>query len=192
MTYCNFDAKQEITYITDWIKKYFIENGPNSKAIIGISGGKDSTIAAALLVQALGAERVIAAGNTTSLGADNNYTGRYCLDRSSLDRFAMVEIDYSKAIEESMSHGKDDLVAFAHAFRNATDKAGVECLFSYRTIERIALLEDVIPNLYENMSISLLKGLNSEDVDTLRHEIKENSNMSNNKYAKTFINGFDF
>lgn len=38
--------------------------------------------------------RVIAAGNTNGLGADNAYTGRYCLDRASLDRFALVDIDY--------------------------------------------------------------------------------------------------
>lgn len=54
-----FDATKEVPNITNWIKDYFIENGPNSKAVIGISGGKDSTIAAALLVRALGPERVI-------------------------------------------------------------------------------------------------------------------------------------
>ena len=42
----------------NWIKDYFKDN-PNGKAIIGISGGKDSTIAAALCVEALGADRVI-------------------------------------------------------------------------------------------------------------------------------------
>lgn len=41
-----------------WIKDYFKDN-ENGKAIIGISGGKDSTIAAALCVEALGADRVI-------------------------------------------------------------------------------------------------------------------------------------
>ena len=41
-----------------WIKEYFKDN-PDGKAIIGISGGKDSTIAAALCVEALGADRVI-------------------------------------------------------------------------------------------------------------------------------------
>ena len=41
-----------------WIKEYF-DGNPNGKAIIGISGGKDSTIAAALCVEALGANRVI-------------------------------------------------------------------------------------------------------------------------------------
>lgn len=41
-----------------WIKEYF-DGNPDGKAIIGISGGKDSTIAAALCVEALGADRVI-------------------------------------------------------------------------------------------------------------------------------------
>lgn len=54
------NAEEEIQYIVDEIKKYFVKNGnENTKAVIGISGGKDSTIAAALLVRALGSERVI-------------------------------------------------------------------------------------------------------------------------------------
>lgn len=55
----SFNAEREITHICDWIKEYFVQNGPEAKAIIGMSGGKDSTIAAALLVRALGPERVI-------------------------------------------------------------------------------------------------------------------------------------
>ena len=56
----DFDAEVEIVNIVNHIKKYFAENGgPTTKAVIGISGGKDSTIAAALLVRALGPERVI-------------------------------------------------------------------------------------------------------------------------------------
>lgn len=49
-----------VTKIIDWIKEYFIKNGPEYKAVIGISGGKDSTVAAALLCKALGPNRVIA------------------------------------------------------------------------------------------------------------------------------------
>ena len=41
-----------------WIQEYYKDN-PDGKAIIGISGGKDSTIAAALCVEALGADRVV-------------------------------------------------------------------------------------------------------------------------------------
>ena len=44
--------------VINWIKDYYKDN-PDGKAIIGISGGKDSTIAAALCVEALGADRVI-------------------------------------------------------------------------------------------------------------------------------------
>lgn len=55
-----FDAVAELPHILDGIKKYFVNNGnENTKAVIGISGGKDSTIAAALLVRALGKDRVI-------------------------------------------------------------------------------------------------------------------------------------
>ena len=55
-----FDPAEQVKLIENFIKTYFAENGtPNTKAVIGISGGKDSTIAAALLVRALGPDRVI-------------------------------------------------------------------------------------------------------------------------------------
>lgn len=41
-----------------WIRGWFAENGPDSPAVIGISGGKDSSVIAALCVKALGKERV--------------------------------------------------------------------------------------------------------------------------------------
>lgn len=56
----NINAEKVIEDITEWIKKYFEENGtPDTKAVLGISGGKDSSIAAALCVKALGKDRVI-------------------------------------------------------------------------------------------------------------------------------------
>ena len=45
--------------IVDKIKEWFRINGNKASAVIGISGGKDSTVAAALLVEALGKDRVI-------------------------------------------------------------------------------------------------------------------------------------
>lgn len=46
--------------LVNWIKDYFADNGnPETNAIIGMSGGKDSLIAAALCVKALGKDRVI-------------------------------------------------------------------------------------------------------------------------------------
>lgn len=128
--------------------------------------------------------RVIAAGNTLGTGADNNYTGRYCLDRASLDRFAMVNIDYSQKIEMAMANDNTELVKFCHAFREVTEKAGIECLFSYRTINRIAKLESVFDNLSKVIQISLLKGLDIDDVNILTSELDKMSDMKNNKYVK--------
>lgn len=54
-----FDAHKEIQGIVGWIKDWFEKNGPEANAVLGISGGKDSTIVAALLVKALGPDRVI-------------------------------------------------------------------------------------------------------------------------------------
>ncbi len=54
-----FDAKKEIENIVAWIREWFDENGPRASAVVGISGGKDSTIVAALVVKALGKERVV-------------------------------------------------------------------------------------------------------------------------------------
>ena len=45
--------------IIEWIRMWFEENGKNSPAVVGISGGKDSSVVAALCVEALGKDRVI-------------------------------------------------------------------------------------------------------------------------------------
>ena len=54
-----FNAKQVKDDLVKWIQKWFEENGPDCKAVIGISGGKDSSVVAALCVEALGKDRVI-------------------------------------------------------------------------------------------------------------------------------------
>ena len=51
--------KNEKKKVIEWIKKYFEENGKNCKAVVGISGGTDSSVVAALCVAALGRENVI-------------------------------------------------------------------------------------------------------------------------------------
>ncbi|MGN0005344.1 MAG: NAD(+) synthase [Candidatus Gastranaerophilaceae bacterium] len=55
----NFDVKKAHDQCVKWIRDWFNQNGPDCNAIIGISGGKDSTIVAALCVEALGKQRVI-------------------------------------------------------------------------------------------------------------------------------------
>ena len=54
-----FDAKRIKDECVLWIRSFFEENGSGYNAVVGISGGKDSSVAAALCVEALGRERVI-------------------------------------------------------------------------------------------------------------------------------------
>lgn len=54
-----FDAVKVKNECVEWIRQFFEENGKGCNAIVGISGGKDSSIVAALCVEALGRDRVI-------------------------------------------------------------------------------------------------------------------------------------
>ncbi len=54
-----FDAVKVKNDCVKWIRDFFEENGKGCNAVVGISGGKDSSVAAALCVEALGKDRVI-------------------------------------------------------------------------------------------------------------------------------------
>ena len=54
-----FNAEKVKNDCVQWIRDFFEENGKGCNAVLGISGGKDSSIAAALCVEALGRDRVI-------------------------------------------------------------------------------------------------------------------------------------
>ena len=56
-----FNAQETLDRLVAWVRDYFAENqsSPQTKAVIGISGGKDSSVAAAVCVKALGKDRVI-------------------------------------------------------------------------------------------------------------------------------------
>ena len=54
-----FDAKKVKDDVVKWIRDWFEENGPGCNAVVAISGGKDSSVVAALCCEALGKDRVI-------------------------------------------------------------------------------------------------------------------------------------
>lgn len=54
-----FDAVKIKDQCVLWIRDFFEKNGKGCNAVVGISGGKDSSVVAALCVEALGRDRVI-------------------------------------------------------------------------------------------------------------------------------------
>lgn len=56
--------------LVDWIRDYFDHNGPGCTAVVGISGGKDSSVTAALCVEALGKDRVLGVLMPNGIQAD--------------------------------------------------------------------------------------------------------------------------
>lgn len=113
--------------------------------------------------------RVIAAGNTFGLGADYDYVGRNQLDAASLDRFAMIRIDYDPHIEEACAAGNVELLNFCRKFRAATKKAGIRTVVSYRAISRMAKLDSVM-EADELLDSCLIKSLDAGDLDTIKAE----------------------
>lgn len=54
-----FNAEKMRDNLVSWLRDWFEKNGPDCKAVIGISGGKDSTIVSAACARAIGKERVL-------------------------------------------------------------------------------------------------------------------------------------
>ena len=55
----NFNVEKVTADVVQWIRDWFEINGKGCNAVIGISGGKDSSVVAALCAKALGKERTI-------------------------------------------------------------------------------------------------------------------------------------
>ena len=119
--------------------------------------------------------RCIAAGNTFGTGADSVYTGRYQLDGASMNRFAMIEVNYDERIEINIAQGDKELVSFAHDFRKAVEKIGCHCLFTYRDIKRLRKFTAYMEKA-EAIKIGLTKGLAKDDIRLVYSNLVNQSN----------------
>ena len=108
--------------------------------------------------------------------------GRNQLDMASLDRFAMVRVDYSKAIELRVADGNEELVNFCEDFRNASTKAGVRCVISYRAIGRLAKMEALL-SLQDAIKTCLTKSLEKDDLNAIISYME----LKNGKYYKALV-----
>lgn len=73
-----FDGQIVKEQIVKWIREWFHKNGDGCNAIVGISGGKDSSIVAGLCVEALGKDRVIGVLMPSGDQDDINYAYDLC------------------------------------------------------------------------------------------------------------------
>nr|DAU40929.1 MAG TPA: ATPase-like protein [Bacteriophage sp.] len=122
--------------------------------------------------------RFICAGNTYGTGADAEYTGRYQLDAATLDRFAVVDIDYSKDIFNAVTNGNKDLIAFIYDLRKASKAVGVNMILSYRCAQNVTAMESVGLDTASCIKQCIAKGLSKDAA----HMIGERLTI-NNKYA---------
>lgn len=113
--------------------------------------------------------RVVAAGNTVGSGADELYTGRLVLDQATLDRFAIIDFDYSAKIELHLAKGNSDLVNFIHSLRKQASEKGIRATFSYRCITMVTKLEGKLV-LEDIMTMVIFKGLDKDTINTFRTE----------------------
>lgn len=101
-----FVVEEVVEKMVQWVRLYFEENGPQSKSVVGISGGKDSSVVAAVCVKALGKERVFGVLMPSGVQDDIQYSYDLC---------DYLEIDYTVVnIGETVAQEMEALTKVAH------------------------------------------------------------------------------
>ena len=124
----------------------------------------------------------VAAGNTVGSGSDEMYTRRMVIDQATLDRFAIIDFGYDTNIEMAMAENDDDLVDFIHSLRKSSESQGIRATFSYRCITMAKKLENAGMSLVEVIKIAVVKGLDSDTVNTMFVKTVN----GDNRFAKAF------
>ena len=119
----------------------------------------------------------VAAGNTVGSGSDELYTGRMVLDQATLDRFAIIEIDYDKRIEMKLANNNEELVKFVRNLRQQSKEKGIRATFSYRCISMSAKLIDAKMNIKDILVIAIFKGMDKDTINTF--DMIDNNKFSN-------------
>lgn len=98
-----FNAKKVKDDCVEWIRNWFDINGNGCNAVVGISGGKDSTIVAALCCEALGKDRVI--GVLMPNGDQTDFADACAVvDHLGISRYIINICDAVSEIKVSLEH----------------------------------------------------------------------------------------
>lgn len=121
-----FDAEKVKNECVEWIRDFFEKNGKGCNAIVGISGGKDSSIAAALCVEALGRDRVI--GVLMPQGTQHDIDMAYLLvNHLGIKHY---EINIKNAVDEVLNSMPDDFEITAQTRQNVPARIRMTTLYA--------------------------------------------------------------
>ncbi len=102
-----FEALKVKDACVQWIRDWFEENGSGCNAVLGISGGKDSSVCAALCAEALGKDRVIGVTMPNGVQPDIDDSFRL-IDHLGIKRY---NVNIGAAFDALLSEVEDKLGA---------------------------------------------------------------------------------
>jgi len=119
-----FDAAKTKDELISWIRNYFIVNGRDCSAVVGISGGKDSATTAALCVKALGAEKVYGVlmpnGEQHDIGYSKEIVSHLGIKSFTVNIKAVVDALLSSIKDGGISANKQALINIPARIRMTT------------------------------------------------------------------------
>ena len=121
-----FNAEKVKNDCVQWIRDFFEKNGKGCNAVVGISGGKDSSIAAALCVEALGKDRVI--GVLMPQGEQHDIDMAYLLVNHLGIKHYVVNI--KDAVDSIMNSIPDELELTAQSKQNLPPRIRMSTLYA--------------------------------------------------------------
>lgn len=102
-----FNVEKVTDELVNWVRNWFENNGKGCNAIVGISGGKDSSVVAALCAKALGKERVIGVLMPNRAQSDIEYAHLLC-DHLGIKNYVVNVGDAVDAIYNSLTESCSD------------------------------------------------------------------------------------